>query len=465
MNLKKVFSISFLLKKAKEILKQLHLSGSHRTLTVKKNAYFSFVLMILSNIVQLSFVPVVIDCINPLRYGIWLTITSFLSWFNLMDLGIGGGLRTRLNQALAENDLKRAKVLVSTAYFSLFAIVAFVFSIYYIVRPWIKWEKVFNAPAEMGQELDKLMLYVILFFLIRFLLQLINPINVAHSRTAAATLNNFAGSLLSLSIIYFFSGKLQQSLFGVGFIYSASPLFVYLIVSLIFFYYHRQIIPSVFHFSKEALKSMSNLGFLILADKLSVIVIISSTNMLISHLTSPAQVTPYSITNRLFILFITIYEIAATPLLPAFADAYFKGDIKWIKKTMKKLNYVTIAFISMVTLTIFIIKPFVKIWLKGRVNVSWSIIILVATYTSVRLMWNIYSKYLNGVGMIKESVALTVISTALYVPLVLLLGKYLNMGITGLLLVQIILSLGNVFYLPWLYRKSIAKREAELAGI
>jgi O-antigen/teichoic acid export membrane protein len=187
--------------------------------------------------------------------------------------------------------------------------------------------------------------------------------------------------------------------------------------------------------------------------------------MLISHLTSPAQVTPYSITNRLFILFITIYEIAATPLLPAFADAYFKGDIKWIKKTMKKLNYVTIAFISMVTLTIFIIKPFVKIWLKGRVNVSWSIIILVATYTSVRLMWNIYSKYLNGVGMIKESVALTVISTALYVPLVLLLGKYLNMGITGLLLVQIILSLGNVFYLPWLYRKSIAKREAELAGI
>ncbi len=423
----------------------------------------SFGLMILSNIVQFMFVPVVIDCINPLRYGIWLTITSFLSWFSLMDLGIGGGLRQRLNQALAINDQKKARELVSSAYFSLFAIVSFVGLIYFSIRPFIKWEKVFNAPASMSGELDSLMLYVVLFFLLRFLLQLINPVYVAHSRTAFASLNNFLGSLLSLSIIYLLSFKLNQSLFWVGFIYSSSPLFVYLMVTIVFFTYHRHLMPSLSHFRVTALKSMMNLGLLIFVDQISVIVVISSTNLLISHITSPAFVTPYSITNRIFVLFITIYEIAARPLVPAFADAYFKGDLAWIRRVMKKFNLITLSAVFLICGTVFLAKPFIHLWLKGKVEVSWSIVILVAVYTAVRLQWNVYSKYLSGIGMIKQTVVLTIIGTVLYVPLVLLLGKFFSLGIVGLLMVQIFMSLGNVFYLPWLYKKSLKIREKELS--
>jgi len=419
--------------------------------------------MILSNLVQLLFVPVVIDCINPVRYGIWLTITSFLSWFHLMDLGIGGGLRIRLSQALAVNDTDKAKTLISSAYYSLLFIVAIVFLVYCIVRPFINWDKVFNAPINMRQELDRLMLYVFLFFIVRFVLQLINPIYVAHSRTAMATLNNFLGSFISLTVIYFLSNKINESLFWVGFIYSTAPLAVYLIVSVLFFSRHTYIKPSLSYFKLSATKSMLNLGFFILADQIAVIIISSSTNLIIAHLTSPAQVTPYSITNRLFTLFITVYELATVPLLPAFADAFFKGDLGWIKKAMKKLNYITILAIVSVMVGAIFIKPFVHLWLKGKVEVPWSIIILLAIYTIVRLIWNVYAKYLNGVGMIKETVIFTIICTALYIPLVFLLGKFFKLGIAGLLTVQIMLSLGNVFYFPWLYRKSMRRRERELA--
>lgn len=81
-----------------------------------------------------------------------------------MDLGIGGGLRIRLSQALAVNDTDKAKTLISSAYYSLLFIVAIVFIVYCIVRPFINWDKVFNAPINMRQELDRLMLYVFCFY-------------------------------------------------------------------------------------------------------------------------------------------------------------------------------------------------------------------------------------------------------------------------------------------------------------
>jgi len=266
-------------------------------------------------------------------------------------------------------------------------------------------------------------------------------------------------------LIYLLSKKANGSFFNVALIYSISPIIVFSIVTMVFFAYHRHLLPSISAFSYSALKSMLNLGFLILADQVSVIIFISSTNLLISHLTSPEQVTPYNVTMRLFTLFFTIYEIATKPLIPAFADAYFKGDIHWIKKVIRKVNYVTIAVVISIILSIFVVKPFIHIWLKGKVEVPWSIISLIAIFTIVKLLWNVYSKYLNGVGLIKETTILTICTTILYIPLVLLIGKFMHLGIVGLLIVQIVLSMGNVFYLPWLYSKSIKRREMDLASI
>ncbi|HOD17351.1 MAG TPA: hypothetical protein PKJ14_01735 [Candidatus Cloacimonadota bacterium] len=447
----------------RKIIKQLRLSGSERSLRVKKNAYLSFILMILSNLVSLLFVPVVINCITPVRYGIWLTITSFLSWFTLMDLGIGFGLRVKLSKALATGDTENAKMFVSSAYYSVFFIIILLFLIYLFLRPAINWDRVFNAPMNMRYELDNLMLFVFLFFILRFVFQLINSIYVAYGQTAMATLNNFLGSLLSLVIIYFLSKKINVSLFWIGFIYSITPLIVYLIVSIIFFWKHSSIKPSLHYFKLSTAKSMLNLGVLILAEGFSSIILNSSTNLFIAHLASPADVPPYSITHRLFGLFISVYELATVPLLPAFADAYFKGELKWIRKVIKKMNYITILAIVSVMIGAVFIKPFVHLWLKGKVEVPWSIVILLAIYTIVRLLWNVYIKYLNGIGMIKERIIFVIIGTALYIPLIILLGKFLKLGIVGLLMVQIVISVANVIYFPILYRKSMRKREMELA--
>jgi len=77
--------------------------GNTRSDKVKRNAIISFIVMILTNLISFLLMPVVISYLDVTKYGIWLTINSVLAWVFLLDLGLSGGLRTRLAQALAKN--------------------------------------------------------------------------------------------------------------------------------------------------------------------------------------------------------------------------------------------------------------------------------------------------------------------------------------------------------------------------
>ncbi|MCK7523619.1 MAG: hypothetical protein MZV64_41275 [Ignavibacteriales bacterium] len=64
----------------------------------------------------MAIVPVTLNYLGKTEYGIWLTLASILSWLINLDFGLGNGLRNKLAEALALNDIKLARIYVSTAY-------------------------------------------------------------------------------------------------------------------------------------------------------------------------------------------------------------------------------------------------------------------------------------------------------------------------------------------------------------
>ena len=78
----------------------------------------------------LLLVPVSLKCLTTGEYGIWLTLTSIIAWFISLDFGLGNGLRNKLAEALAVNDLKLAKIYTSTTYAYLTIFVAFFYIIF-----------------------------------------------------------------------------------------------------------------------------------------------------------------------------------------------------------------------------------------------------------------------------------------------------------------------------------------------
>ena len=75
--------------------------GHERTLNIKKNIIYSFLIKGGSVLIGFILFPLTIHYVNPLQYGIWLTISSLVAWMNTFDIGLSNGLRNKMAHSLA----------------------------------------------------------------------------------------------------------------------------------------------------------------------------------------------------------------------------------------------------------------------------------------------------------------------------------------------------------------------------
>ena len=74
-----------------------------------------------------------LNYLNPVKYGIWLTLTSVIGWFAFFDLGLGNGLRNKLAEALAKNDNELARTYISTSYAIMTITIGIVYFLFVLV--------------------------------------------------------------------------------------------------------------------------------------------------------------------------------------------------------------------------------------------------------------------------------------------------------------------------------------------
>ena len=156
----------------------------------------------ISILIGLLYVPLLLDYLDPERYGIWLTLSSILGWFEFFDIGLGNGLRNRLTEAVARNNHELARTYVSTTYALLASIFTGVLILFYIVNPFLEWSNILNTTAVPEKELSLLALVVFTFFIVRFIFKLIGTILMADQRPAVNNAFGPLGSLVTIIIIF-----------------------------------------------------------------------------------------------------------------------------------------------------------------------------------------------------------------------------------------------------------------------
>jgi len=334
------------------------------------------------------------------------------------------------------------------------------------IFPYISWYKVFNAPKELNKELSRLMQVVFILFAMRFTLQLINPILAAHQKTALTQFNNFLSSTFALLSIFLMTKLIKGSLFALGFAYSIYPVIVYLAVSLYWFLGKFKYISPNFHlFKKKHLKSVFNLGIIFLINQIAVIVLSTTSNIIISHISGPEKVTPYAITHRYFFLISTIFSMLTTPLWPAFTDAYTKRDYNWINRIVKKFNNLWLLSCLLVFIMLIMSPIFFRLWIGDKVEIPFLLSFLMAFYVIIMTYVSVYSSFLCGVSKIGLATLTSLISSVLYIPLALLFSKTLCLGFYGVVVASIAVVTPNIYTHPTQFKKLIANKATGIWNI
>ena len=419
--------------------------GDRRSSLVKKNIAGSLVIKGWSCVVQLLLVPATLNCLNQYEYGIWLTISSILLWIDQFDIGLGNGLRNKLAEAVAKDEKERARRLVSTTFAMLVVIIIPLVLLAQLVIYNADLYSFLNVNSDSVSDINGILGVSVAFVGATFVFKFIGNVYLGLQLPAINNLLVVGGQTLSLIAIFVLSLFSRLSLMDVACVYTASPLIVYLLSYPFTFTRYRYLRPSFFLFDKKELDGLFALGLKFFLVQIAGLVIFASSNILITRILSPADVTPYQIAYKYFSLAIMLFTLIAAPLWSATTDAYTKGDWAWINRMMGKMRKVMLLFFLMLLVMLAVSDIVYKIWIGGSVRIDIVLSALMAVYMAVLIFSTCYSNVLFGIGKIRVITVATVIEAVVYIPLALLLGRAFGLYgiVSALLLVNLLCAVCN----------------------
>lgn len=423
-------------------------SGSTRSIKVKKNILYSFFIKGLSIVTGLMMVPLTISYVNQSQYGIWLTLSSLISWFSFFDIGFANGLRNKFAESKAIGKDFLVKAYVSTTYGILATIFTVVWIVFFLVNFELNWSSILNAPLELRSELSFVAIIVFSFFCFQIVLNTISTILYADQKPAKAALIATLGQVNSLIIIYLLTLTTKGSLIYLAWAIGAGPLGVLIVSSIWFFNSSYKIYsPSIKLVNFQYAKGILSLGAKFFVIQIATVVIYQTTNIIIAQVSGPESVTVYNIAFKYFSIVTMCFAIVMTPFWSSFTEAKSTNDYIWMRKAYRNL-FKIVLFLMVFTIFMLLISNYIfNIWVGNLVSVSFSMSLVVALFVIINL-WNmLFSQLLNGMGKIKIQLYVSLIGTVVNIPFALFLGKHY--GVIGVIMSSIILSLISALYGPY----------------
>ena len=430
-------------------------TGDQRTLQAKKHILWSFLVKGASIIISLLLVPLTLHYLSPYEYGVWLTLSSILTWVNFFDIGLANGLRNKLAETFASDNHKLGQIYVSTTFFLLTLIMTACFLVFLSMQPLINWAIILNVDPVTVRNLNSVIVLAFGFFCLTMIFKLLGIILIADQRPATNDLITLIGSALSLSVIFILTRTTAASLNYVILTFTFIPALVLICTyPVIFASRYRAIKPALKAIELKYSRDLMGLGIQFFVMQISSIVIFSSSNIIISQVLDPIEVTPYNIAFKYFSFATLMFNIVLTPMWSATTEAYAKGDIAWIRNGIKNILRFWLLTTCGILLMILFSGLVYHLWIGNQVKIPFMLTLLMGIY-SILLLWSIsFSTFLYGIGKLRLQLINIVVVAILFIPLSVCLSK--SLGIYGIVIALALTNLSGAILNPIQFKRILA---------
>ena len=425
----------------------------------KKNILAAIVIKGADTLVYLLLVPLTLGYLNAYEYGIWLTLSSILVWINSFDIGLGSGLRNKLGTSMAEGDRDKARGYVSTTFFMLLLLTVILFTVFSLVIYSLDWYSILNVDPDTVGDLSEVVFSSFLFFCLNFLFRFVGNVYQALQLPAVNNLIGLGGHILSLVAILVLRHTVPGSLFWVAIVYSAAFPMVYLLCyPVTFFKLYPYLAPSFRFFRKDYLKDLFSLSIMFFVLQVMALVLFSLSNVIISNLFGPDQVTPYNIAYKYFSFIPIFFSLLLAPIWSATTDAYAKGDLQWIKSGISKIRKILLWVAGVVILMIACSGLVYKLWIGDAVEIPIEMSIMMGIYVMLIQYSLAYSSILNGMGKLKLQTINIIVVAILFYPLCYFFAQFY--GVNGILVGMITANISGAI-LNTIQLQKLLRQEAQ----
>lgn len=380
---------------------------------------------------QLVSVPLTLHYLGAERYGMWLTISSFIAILSFADLGMGNGLLTRVASAHGKDDQDAIRRYVSSSFFAFILIAAVFTSAFLLSYRFVAWQDIFNVkePASVSEAGPAIAVFAICFAL-SIPANLVQKVQTGLQNGFIVSIWNSVGSLLALAGVLV-ATHLKLSLPWLVLSFVGAPLLVNILNSLVFFLFlQKSIAPRASDFSMATAVEIAKTGILFFVLQIVVAVAYSSDSLIISHILGPASVQQYAVPERMFSIVGMIIAMGLSPLWPAYGEAMSRGDYDWVRNTLWRSLGLAAGIAALGSISVALAGPtLLHLWVGKAVVASPLLLLGLAIWKIIEASSNALAMFLNGAHVVKFQLIVASITGAATLAFKILLISHL--GVVG----------------------------------
>ena len=310
--------------------------GWERYRRVGITASSAFIAKALNILISFLSVPLTVHYLGAERYGVWLTISSIITWMSMTDFGLAGNaLINVIAEATGRDDKKEAQHYTASAFWALTGVSVAAAILCLSTFRFIPFRSVFQvSAATSGQELQTACGLTLLFFVTAFPLSIQGSIYSAYQDGFLSNIWGISANLVSLMALVFVSrthGGLPMLVLAL------SGTRTVVSICNVFFIFRRypwlRPVPSAVRW--VCVKRLFRLGSKYLGTQLASLGIYQSQPMIITQLLGPSKVVIYVVAYKVISLPIDLTYMATAPFVSAFGEAKARQDWQWIKGAYK----------------------------------------------------------------------------------------------------------------------------------
>lgn len=414
---------------------------SPRTRLLAKNIAASLLLKGWSAATVFIMLPLTLHMLGVYTNGVWLTISSVFVWVDMLDIGLGNGARNAIARCAAIGDTVGVSRMVSS---TLAMLIIVVLPATLIALAVVNACDIYAALGVdttriigLNRILSVAVAVVCTTFIFRFTGNFYMGLQLPAANNLLLTLGQTAA--LAATAAAWLLGC--QSLMTVVALNTLAPLAVWLLGFVYTFYIrYPQYRPNTKAVNFKTARSLCATGVQFFLLQVCSVVLFTCTNIIICHLFTPTEVTPYQVAFRYMYVMIVLFTIIGMPFWNATTDAYTRGDIQWIRTASHRLDILLLGIVATMALMTAISIPVYHLWMGADINVPLPLTIAMAAYVLTLIISQRYSFLINGIGTLRIQVIFTFTAALLFVAGVWIVSQYCR-NITALVIMMCLVNI------------------------
>lgn len=388
-------------------------------------------------------VPIILKFVDYSDYGIYLALTSSFALINILDIGLGDGLRNKFAVSRAIDDEKMARSYVSTTYFVNFILAILIILIYFSIEAHLHWDKILNLPPQKNEEIQFAARFLIIatssqFFLQAFLNILKGDQKYVLYSVIGLTLNLVSIITVFIMIFMNFEGSIHNLVLA---FFIVPNLGLLLINVFYFFKTYRPVYPSVKYINREVAKTLTSLSLKFFFINIMSVIALQSINILVIRNFKPSLVVDFNLLFKYYFLLISIAYIVFNPIWSTFTSSITNGDLALTRVLLAKSLRISLAMILLVPFMILISDWFIQIWTDTNFHSQLSSNALFGIWVALTVYSEPFKMLIKGNGELNTYLWVAVIATIIQISISVVLIRNFHFGMDGILLACIISQL------------------------